>query len=215
MVKIAPSLLAANFDNLEEEITHVVEAGADWIHVDVMDGKFVNNITPGVEMYQRASRVSKVPIDVHLMVENPKQWMEDNIFECHMPIHMVSFHIETMNEKETHEMIAELQKHKIKASLAMKPDTSVEVVKPFLRNLDMVLVMTVEPGYGGQTMIEDCLKKVKQVRKWNREIDIEVDGGINLDTVKRAKGAGANIIVAGTAIFKAEHPKEVIQKMKQ
>lgn len=210
MVKIAPSILAANFEKLEEEIESVVRAGADMIHVDVMDGKFVNNETPGLEMLKRARTTTDIIIDSHLMVQDPENWIEDFLLSD-----IISFHIESVCEEMAKKIIDRIHDYGIKASIAIKPGTPIETILPFLNQLDMVLIMTVEPGYGGQAMIEKCLEKVKILREWKNDIDIEVDGGINIETVEKAKSAGANVIVAGTAIFKADNPKEVIQKLRE
>lgn len=208
MVKIAPSILAADFENLEQEICDVVEAGADYIHVDVMDGEFVNNETPGLEMYERARKATNVIIDTHLMVENPENWIDD-----FSKSDIITFHIETVDEETADRIIERLHELEIKVGISIKPDTSVEEIIPYLDKIDMVLIMTVEPGWGGQKMIEECLEKVSVIRSLNEDIDIEVDGGINLENVTKVKDAGANVIVAGTAIFKAMDRANVIEKM--
>jgi len=209
MVKIAPSILSANFEHLEEEIKDVVNAGADMIHVDVMDGKFVPNETPGIEMYQITKRATNLPIDTHLMVKNPEKWIDQ-----FLQSDRISFHIETVNKRTANRMIDKLHEHHIKACIAIKPKTPVEAIIPFIDKLDMILVMTVEPGFGGQQMIESCLEKVRTIRQLNTDIDIEVDGGVNIETVKQVKKAGANVIVAGTAIFQSKNKEEMIKMFK-
>ena len=209
MVIIAPSILAADFDNLEKEIRSVEEAGADYIHIDVMDGEFVNNKTQGIDMIEIANETSNLPLDTHLMVENPEDWIDD-----FLESDTVTFHIEVTDEERANAIIEKLHEHEIRAGIAIKPNTSIEEILPYIDKADMILVMTVEPGFGGQKLIPECLEKVKQLREISREIDIEVDGGINLENVEEVKRAGANIIVAGTAIFKAENRKYVIEKMK-
>lgn len=217
MVKIAPSILAANYDKLEEEIKSVVDTGADMIHVDVMDGKFVKNKTPGMEMYTIAKKTTHLPVDTHLMVENPEEWI-DNIIAAHIVRHdnndIISFHVEAVNEITAYKIINKIHDAGIKAGIAIKPDTRVEEVMPLLPIIDMVLVMTVEPGYGGQALIERCLKKVIEIRELEPDLDIEVDGGINLETIEKVKNAGANVIVAGTAIFNAEDRKKIIEALR-
>ncbi|MBQ9313905.1 MAG: ribulose-phosphate 3-epimerase [Clostridia bacterium] len=230
MVKIAPSILAASFENLEQEIKSVVDAGADLIHVDIMDGKFVANETKGLEMYQKAKKATNLPIDTHLMVDNPKEWI-DEIFSKYMLLHnipdiaklhdthqhssdIISFHIEAVTTNTAHQLIDRLHQYGMKASIAIKPNTPIKDLLPFFSSLDMVLVMTVEPGFGGQVMIEDCLKKVKELKRLEPKLDIEVDGGINLKNIKEVKATGANVIVAGTSIFKSEDRKHVIEEMK-
>lgn len=209
MVKIAPSILAANFDRLEEEIINVVELGADYIHVDVMDGEFVDNKTPGFEMYNRAINSTDKIIDTHLMVEDPENWIED-----YSKSDIITFHIEAVDDETANRIIEKLHELGIKAGITLKPNTPIQEILPYLEKVDIVLIMTVEPGWGGQKLIEECLEKIKFVRKLNPDIDIEVDGGINLENVQKVKEAGANIIVAGTAIFKAPNRKQVIEQMK-
>lgn len=209
MVKVAPSILAADFENLEKEIEDVVQAGADYIHVDVMDGEFVNNETCGLEMYERARKVTDKVIDTHLMVENPENWIDD-----FSKSDIITFHIEAVDEETADRIIDRLHELDIKAGITLKPDTTIEEIFPYLDKVDMVLIMTVEPGWGGQKLIEECLEKVRIIRSLNQDIDIEVDGGVNLENVEKVKEAGANIIVAGTAVFKANDRKYVIEKMK-
>ena len=210
MVKIAPSILAADFENLEKEIESVVQAGADYIHVDVMDGEFVNNETCGLEMYERARNVTDKVIDTHLMVENPENWIDD-----FSKSDIITFHIEAVDEETADRIIDRLHELDIKAGITLKPDTPIEEIIPYLDKVDMVLIMTVEPGWGGQKLIEECLEKVRIIRSLNQDIDIEVDGGVNLENVENVKNAGANIIVAGTAVFKANDRRYVIEKMKK
>ena len=224
MVKIAPSILAANFKNLEDEIKSIVQAGADLIHVDIMDGKFVKNKTPGMEMYEIAERVSNVPIDTHLMVENPEEWVNNiiNVMKKNIEANdknykrnIISFHIESVNEITAYRIIKIIHNAGIKVGIAIKPSTKLEEILPFLPIIDMALIMTVEPGYGGQVLIKSCLEKVSKLRKLEPNIDIEVDGGINLETVKEAKNAGANVIVAGTAIFNTKDRTSIIKQFYQ
>ncbi len=209
MVKIAPSILAANYAKLGEEIEIVEKAGADFIHIDVMDGKFVPNCTDGEFMIKVAKEHTKLPLDVHLMVENPIEYSK-NFFDATN----ITFHIEAVTEGQAKELIKSLKEKGIKVGISIKPNTSIETLKPYLDKIDMVLVMTVEPGFGGQKLIPETIEKIKLLRKENPFLDIEVDGGINLETANTVIKAGANILVAGTAIFKAEDKASIIQKMK-
>ena len=238
MVKIAPSILAADFTKLGEEIESVIQAGADLIHVDVMDGKFVNNTTSGVLMYRTAMSTSNIPVDTHLMVENPLEWIRKNVIAtdiCELiydeeksgmqgenslylfkteQLPTITFHIEAVSVEEVDEIITILHQNKIHVGIAIKPSTPIDTLFPYLDKIDMVLVMTVEPGFGGQDLILGCLEKVQALRSIYPKIDIEVDGGINIKTANIAKKAGANILVAGTAIFKEENRKKVIDALR-
>jgi ribulose-phosphate 3-epimerase len=210
MIKVAPSILSADFNNLENEIKEVVQAGGDYIHIDVMDGKFVKNTTDGVMMFKRAQSVTNITLDVHLMVENPQDYIDD--FE---KADIITFHIEAVDDNTAWKLIQNLKNKNIKVGLSIKPNTKIDRIVKFIKDIDMVLIMTVEPGKGGQDLILSTIDKIKELRKINSKIDIEVDGGINLDTVKIVKEAGANIVVAGTAIFKADNKNKVIEELKK
>lgn len=209
MVKIAPSILAADINNLENEIVDVEKSGADYIHIDVMDGEFVNNETRGIEMLEIAHDATKLFLDTHLMVENPQNWLEDVLLS-----NCVTFHIEAVSNETAEKIIEYLHEREIKVGIAIKPNTLIEEILPFIEKIDVVLIMLVEPGFGGQKMIEECLEKVKELRNIKQDLDIEVDGGVNLENIEKVKNAGANIIVAGTAIFNSSDRKLVINKMK-
>lgn len=205
---IAPSLLAANFCELEKELKLVKEAGAKYIHLDVMDGSFVPNISFGLPVIESIRKVSDLVFDVHLMIEKPEKYIDDFV---KAGADIITFHIEAT--KHAHSVIQQIKKHNIKAGIAINPATSVELIKPIIDDVDMVLVMTVNPGFGGQKFIPSTLQKIKEVRTLKPNIDIEVDGGINNETAKLVLEAGANILVAGSYIFNGDY-KERIKSLK-
>ncbi|MBR4110326.1 MAG: ribulose-phosphate 3-epimerase [Clostridia bacterium] len=211
MVKIAPSILDVNMDDLENEIKDVVVAGADYIHIDVMDGKFVPNETQGLKMLKVAKKATDITLDVHFMVENPKEYMQEFIENSDI----ITFHVEAADENTREEIIQLLRSKGKKIGMSIKPNTSIEVLIPYLNKIDMVLVMTVEPGFGLQKLIPETIEKIKELRKLKPELDIEVDGGINIETAKLVKEAGANILVAGTAVFKSENRKQAIEELRK
>lgn len=206
-IKISPSILASDYANLENELNRIKTA--DLIHIDVMDGHFVPNITLGAPIVKAIKRVCDVPFDVHLMITNPVDYVEDF---SNAGADIICFHTESKsNISQTIEKILSLGK---KAALAIKPDTEIDAVLPFLSRLSMVLVMTVEPGFGGQSFIESVMPKIEKIRAIDRNIDIEVDGGINEETIKLAAKAGANVFVAGSAVFKSENPADRICRLR-
>jgi ribulose-phosphate 3-epimerase len=204
---ISPSILASDYANLESELKRINRS--DLIHIDVMDGHFVPNITIGAPVVKALKKVCDIPFDVHLMISNPIDYVED--FAA-AGADLICFHTESNSDtKETIEKILSLGK---KAALAVKPKTGIDEVLPFLDKLSMVLVMTVEPGFGGQSFMEEVMPKIEKIREINKEIDVEVDGGINEETVKIAAKAGANVFVAGSAVFKAENPNDMIETLR-
>lgn len=206
-IKISPSILASDYANLESELKKIETS--DYIHVDVMDGHFVPNISIGAPVVEAIKKVCTVPFDVHLMISNPIDYVEDF---AKAGADIICFHAESNSDTgETIEKILALGK---KAAVAVKPATDIDVVLPFLDKLSMVLVMTVEPGFGGQSFMESTMPKIEKLRVMNKEIDIEVDGGVNADTIKIAAKAGANVFVAGSAVFKSEDAAKTIQLLK-
>lgn len=207
---VAPSILSADFANLEKEITDVAAAGADWIHVDVMDGRFVPNITIGIPVVKSLKKISPVPLDVHLMIEEPERYVEDFIKagSDYLTIHVES----TGNPAEVLKKIRQLG---AKAGITLRPGTSVETVLPLLSLCDLVLVMTVEPGFGGQSFMEDQVAKIsvlrQEIRKQNSNCLIEVDGGINAETAKMCHEA--DVFVAGSYVFGRDY-KTAISSLK-
>ena len=207
-IKISPSILASDYANLQSELDRI--STSDLIHVDVMDGHFVPNISIGAPVVASIKKVCNVPFDVHLMISNPLDYVEDF---ANAGADIICFHTECDSDVEkTVDKIISLGK---KPALAIKPATPVDDVVKYLDKLSMVLVMTVEPGFGGQSFMESTMPKIEAIRKINPDIDIEVDGGINPETIKIASRAGANVFVAGSAVFKSENPAQTIALLKQ
>lgn len=205
---VAPSLLAADFSDLKNEIDKVEKAGAEYLHLDVMDGAFVPNISFGAPVISAIRKHSNLIFDVHLMIENPDRFIKDFV-EAGADI--ITVHVEaTKHLNRTLQLIKSYGK---KVGISLNPSTPVEMIKYELKNIDMVLIMTVNPGFGGQTFIENMTDKIKELRTLDKNIDIEVDGGINAETGKKVKEAGANILVAGSYIFNGDY-KERIDSLK-
>ncbi|MCI1589667.1 MULTISPECIES: ribulose-phosphate 3-epimerase [Heyndrickxia] len=214
MVKIAPSILSANFSKLADEIKDVEKAGADYIHIDVMDGHFVPNITMGPLVVEAIRPITKLPLDVHLMIENPDQFIESFV---KAGADYITVHVEAC--KHLHRTIQYIRSFGVKAGVVLNPATPVEMIKHVLKDIDMVLLMTVNPGFGGQRFIKSVLPKIKQVKELidqeGLNIEIEVDGGINPETAKLCSDAGANVLVAGSAIYNHEDRKKAINEIRK
>lgn len=205
---IAPSILSADFSVLGQEIRKVEDAGADWIHVDVMDGHFVPNITIGPLVVKSIRPVTKLTLDVHLMIKEPEKYIESF---AKAGSDIITFHSEIENDPR--EVIKLIKYYKKKAGVSIKPKTDIKKIEGILSMVDMVLIMTVEPGFGGQDFMFDCLDKIKNLRKAFKK-DIEVDGGINDMTARDCFNSGANVLVAGSFIFGAKDYALAIKKLK-
>lgn len=208
---VSPSILSADFANLERDIKLVEKAGADWLHVDVMDGHFVPNITIGVPVVASIKKVAKIPLDVHLMIENPEKYVEPFV---KAGADILTFHYEAVKENEINNLINKVKTMGVKVGMSIKPKTPVEEVLKYLSKLDMLLIMTVEPGFGGQKFMDFCAEKIKVVRKVNSEIIIQVDGGINAQTGALCREYGANSLVAGSYIYKSNDIAQAISSLK-
>jgi len=213
MIKIAPSILAADFANLERDISRVHDA--DYLHVDVMDGAFVPNISIGLPVVECIRRVTDMPLDVHLMIDRPVRYVERF---CKAGADIVTVHVEADSEENTLKALEIIHGQDRRAGVVLKPRTPAEAALPFLEQCDMVLVMTVEPGFGGQKFMEDMMPKLRQLREWiaSRGLDceLEVDGGIDPVTCRTVIANGANVLVAGSAVYKAENIPRRIQELR-
>ena len=214
MIKIAPSILSANFAAMGEAVSNLSEQGADWVHFDVMDGNFVPNITFGPDMCKALRPLTKLPIDVHLMVEHPGDWIEP--FKK-AGADIVTIHVES-SERHLHRVLQSIHAAGMKAGVVLNPATPVSACVHLLPECDLVLLMSVNPGFGGQSFIPETLRKIRELRN---EIDarglntlIEIDGGVNPETAKRCIEAGADVLVAGSAVFKAPDPAEMIKSLR-
>lgn len=204
MAKIAPSILSADFANLERDIHDLERNGADWVHVDIMDGIFVPNISIGIPVVQALRPVTDLPLDVHLMIDRPIRYVEQFV---RAGADYITIHIEADQPQNTLEALDRIHALGCKAGIVLKPRTPAEAALPYLKKCDLVLVMTVEPGFGGQKFMEDQMPKVAQLRSWldeqNPQCLVEVDGGVDANTCDICKRSGADVLVAGSAYFKA------------
>lgn len=214
MTYIAPSLLAADYAHLADEIKKVEDAGAAYLHLDIMDGAFVPNISFGPELVAAIRKSTKLIFDVHLMINDPIRYVDRFV---KAGADMITFHVESTDNPEA--VIRAIESHEMRVGIAVSPKTPIETIFPYLPRLSQVTVMTVEPGFGGQELMMPMLDKVRILRRYAADyhlnLDIEVDGGINPDNVGYCTGAGANVIVAGSAIFKSKKPRSVIFGMKE
>ena len=212
MAKIAPSILSADFANLERDIRNIEENGADFVHVDIMDGIFVPNISIGIPVVKAIRPVTKLPLDVHLMIDRPIRYVEEFV---KAGADFVTIHVEADQPQNTLEALDKIHELGCKAGIVLKPKTPAEAAIPYLEKCDMVLVMTVEPGFGGQSFMADMMPKVAKLKEWLADINpdclIEVDGGVDSKTHTVCKEAGANVLVAGSAYFKTSDRAEFVK----
>lgn len=205
MIKVAPSILSADFVNLERDIRHLQESGADYVHIDVMDGLFVPNITIGIPVVAAIRKITDLPLDVHLMIDRPIRYVEQF---CDAGADIVTIHAEADTVENNQEALKMIRRKGVRAAVSIKPGTPASAVDPYMDLMDMILVMTVEPGFGGQKFMADQMPKVAAIRKLinerNPACELEVDGGVAPDTCQTCIDAGANVLVAGSAVYKAE-----------
>ncbi|WP_157153466.1 ribulose-phosphate 3-epimerase [Brachyspira murdochii] len=210
-IMIAPSILTASFSNLENTIKELEEAGSDYLHLDIMDGVFVPQITFGAKIVSDIKKASRIPLDVHLMIVNPEKHIDDF---AKAGADIISVHYE--GNIHIHRLIYQIKAHNIKAGIVLNPHTRVDFIEPIIDDIDYILIMSVNPGFGGQKFIESSVKKIKEAKKLicNRDIVLAVDGGINLNTCNMVVEAGANFLVAGSAIIDSDNKKDTINKLR-
>ncbi len=208
---ISPSILSADFANLQKDIEDLEKCGADWIHVDVMDGHFVPNITIGAPVVKAIKPHTNLPLDVHLMIDNPQNYIEDFV---KAGADIITIHYEATQDM-TEDVISHIKSHDVQVGLSIKPKTEPQEILKYLLMVDMVLIMTVEPGFGGQSFMHNCVEKIPIIRQNAPEnLIIQVDGGINNETAKICKNLGANSLVAGSYIFNSADMKEAINSLR-
>ncbi|MGV7221857.1 MAG: ribulose-phosphate 3-epimerase [Nitrospinales bacterium] len=214
MLKIAPSILAADFCKLGDEVQAVEQAGADWIHIDVMDGNFVPNITVGPPVVESLRKVTKLPLDVHLMIDNPDQYIRQF---ASAGADIITVHVETC--PHLHRTIQLIKEQNVRAGVVLNPATALFHLDEILSEVSMVLIMSVNPGFGGQSFIPHTLEKLQILRhtldESGLEMDIEVDGGVKADNAGKIKSSGANVLVAGSAIFNSEDYQSAITQLRE
>jgi ribulose-phosphate 3-epimerase len=213
MTKVSPSILSADFGNLEQDLKAVIKAGSDFLHVDVMDGHYVPNLTFGNPIISRIDSISDIPLDVHLMVTNPSDYYE---FLAKLNVEMVSFHPATVYH--LHREVYKIKELGMKSGVAINPGEDISLVKEVLADVDFVLVMSVNPGYGGQSFIENTIPKIKELARLREEnglsFEIEIDGGVNNNNAEILRQAGVDIFVAGSYVFKSKDYAQAVNNLK-
>lgn len=216
MTLVSPSILAADFVNLQRDIEMVAAGGADYLHIDVMDGVFVPNISIGIPVVQAIRKITALPLDVHLMIDRPIRYVDAF---CDAGADLLTIHLEADWPENTISALRRIRENGVRPSISIKPNTPASALLPYLDLVDMILVMTVEPGFGGQSFMPDMMDKLRYLRdlcgKTGRHIDLEVDGGVNTETGRICTDAGANVLVAGSATFKAADPSAFIRTLQQ
>ncbi len=215
MIKVAPSILSADFVNLERDIRKLTLAGADYVHVDVMDGLFVPNITIGIPVVAAIRKITELPLDVHLMIDRPARYVEEF---CKAGADILTLHVEADTQENTLAALRRIRELGVRPAVSVKPKTPAQAVLPYLPLCDLILVMTVEPGFGGQAFMADMMPKLAQIRTYIDQTrpgcELEVDGGVNLHTGRICRQNGANVLVAGSAYFKSAEPAAFVQAIK-
>lgn len=208
-MKIAPSMLACDFTRMGEEVRRITRAGADWVHLDVMDGGFVPNISFGPAVIAALRKETDLPFDVHLMIQQPLFYIPHF---AKAGADLITFHVES--ESPVRETLQAIHKAGCRAGLVLKPGTPAQAVKEYLPDCDLVLIMTVEPGFGGQTFMADMMPKVRAIKSWAPQMTVEVDGGINKETIRLCAESGADVAVAGTSVFRAPDAGKMMEELK-
>ncbi|MBQ7255872.1 MAG: ribulose-phosphate 3-epimerase [Oscillospiraceae bacterium] len=215
MIKVSPSILSADFGNMQRDLQMLKDTGAEYIHVDIMDGLFVPNLSMGFPMVSAARKCSDLVLDVHLMIDRPIRYVERF---CDAGADILTVHVEADTEENTKRALEMIRAKGVKPAICVKPKTPAEAVLPFIGMVDLILVMTVEPGFGGQSFMGDMMPKLKKIREYldqsNPNCELEVDGGVGIETAKTCVENGANVLVAGSAYFKAEDKAAFVRTLK-